>query len=374
MKPIETLLSQEERITLDLRFLYESHGYSPFKMSKFEEYDLYARNKDFLLSDTIISFTDTDGRLMALKPDVTLSIIKNIKEDRGGLQKVYYHENIYRVSKDTHTYREFMQLGLECMGLIDLYHLVEVSLLAAASLKAIHSHYILSLSHMGILSALLADLSLNWEQEKQILQFIGEKNRHGIKTVCQQAGSSREACQRLTDLLAAYGPPKVVLPRLRTICTSEKTASLLDELERICQVLTPDHGDSILLDFSIKGGMNYYNGLVFQGFIQGIPSAVLSGGQYDKLMEKMGKTQGALGFAIYLDLLDYLGSVQKDCDIDVLLLYQESTDVTLLIETVKKLQEEGLSVQVQPLIPEKLKYKKLLQIKGGRLETLESTD
>ena len=63
-----------------LRELYESFGYSQYKMSKFEEYDLYVRNKSFLVSDHIITFTDTDGKLMALKPDVTLSIVKNSRD------------------------------------------------------------------------------------------------------------------------------------------------------------------------------------------------------------------------------------------------------------------------------------------------------
>ena len=52
-------------------------------MSRFEEYDFYARNKDFLVSDRIITFTDSRGRLLALKPDVTLSIIKSGSDRQG---------------------------------------------------------------------------------------------------------------------------------------------------------------------------------------------------------------------------------------------------------------------------------------------------
>lgn len=67
-------LKYDERAIFVLRSLYSKYGYSYYKMSKFEEYDLYVRNKDFLVSDSVITFTDTNGRLMALKPDVTLSI------------------------------------------------------------------------------------------------------------------------------------------------------------------------------------------------------------------------------------------------------------------------------------------------------------
>ena len=92
------LLKREERAVFELRSLYQKYGYRQYKMGKFEEYDLYVRNKDFLVSDGIITFTDTNGRLMALKPDVTLSIIKNSTDAPGCLHKVYYNENVYRIS------------------------------------------------------------------------------------------------------------------------------------------------------------------------------------------------------------------------------------------------------------------------------------
>ena len=101
-------LRREEQAVFALRGLYETYGYAPYKMSKFEEYDLYVRNKEFLISDGVITFTDTDGKLMALKPDVTLSIIKNSRDEAGCVQKVYYNENVYRVSEDAHCFKEIL--------------------------------------------------------------------------------------------------------------------------------------------------------------------------------------------------------------------------------------------------------------------------
>ena len=83
----ENMMTKMERTSLSLRSLYKKYGYLPYKMSKFEAYDLYVRNKDFLRSDGVITFNDTDGKLLALKPDVTLSIIKN-GSDETNLQKV----------------------------------------------------------------------------------------------------------------------------------------------------------------------------------------------------------------------------------------------------------------------------------------------
>ncbi len=110
------VLDNTERNIYALRSLYGRYGYTHYKMGKFEEYDLYSRNKDFLLSDRVITFTDTNGKLKALKPDVTLSIVKNLEDKPSELNRLFYDENVYRVSGRTGTFREIMQMGLECIG------------------------------------------------------------------------------------------------------------------------------------------------------------------------------------------------------------------------------------------------------------------
>ena len=94
----ESILKSDERAVYELRSLYREYGYTQYKMSKFEEYDLYSENKDFLVSDGIITFNDTNGKLLALKPDVTLSILKNFKDEENAVQRLYYNENVYRIS------------------------------------------------------------------------------------------------------------------------------------------------------------------------------------------------------------------------------------------------------------------------------------
>lgn len=103
-------LNFPEQVTFRLRSLYSRHGYTRFKMNKFEEYDLYAGNKDFLISDSVITFTDGNGRLMALKPDVTLSIVKSSRDEPEGLQKLYYNETVYRPARGSGTFQELMQV------------------------------------------------------------------------------------------------------------------------------------------------------------------------------------------------------------------------------------------------------------------------
>ena len=109
----------EERISWSLQGLYQRHGYKKYRMGKFEEYELYLENKNFLQSRQIITFNDMDGRVLALKPDVTLSIVKNTHADRSSSEKFYYLENVYRFHKPSGAYREISQLGLEYLGAPD---------------------------------------------------------------------------------------------------------------------------------------------------------------------------------------------------------------------------------------------------------------
>ena len=141
----ENILKNEERAVFALRALYKNYGYSPFKMSKFEEYDLYVRNKDFLVGDSVITFNDTDGKLLAMKPDVTLSIIKNTVDEDNVKRKVFYNENVYRVSPKTHRFKEIMQTGIECIGDIDITDVYEVVFLAAKSLSLISPDFVLDI-------------------------------------------------------------------------------------------------------------------------------------------------------------------------------------------------------------------------------------
>ena len=121
MKPEEMLLKKEEQVSFSLRALFEQYGYRKFKMSKFEEYDFYAENRSFLHSEAILTFTGLDGKLLALKPDVTLSIVKNTKGSRDTAERVYYNENVYRARKGAGEYKEIMQVGLEYIGEVDAY-------------------------------------------------------------------------------------------------------------------------------------------------------------------------------------------------------------------------------------------------------------
>ena len=294
-------LSFQEKVIFGLRSLYRSYGYTQYKMSKFEEYDLYAKNKDFLISDSVITFTDTNGKLMALKPDVTLSIIKNIQDRTDGVQKLFYNENVYRISKGNQSYKEIMQVGLECIGQISEDDIRQAIDLAARSLQSISSACVLNVTDLDLVSQVTAQAEADGTKAADVLQCVEEKNEDGLKKL----GLSENQLTILSCLIRSSGAAQEVLPKLiRALDGLCDTAPLQRLSQIIAAIEDPQIRNMIQVDFSLTSDLNYYNGIVFKGFVEGVPSAVLSGGQYDKLMKKMKHSSRAVGFAVYLDMLD----------------------------------------------------------------------
>lgn len=351
----------QERVSFSLRALFDRRGYSRYKMNKFEEYDLYARNRDFLGDHGAITFLDTNGRLMALKPDVTLSIVKNTRDD-DQLRKLYYNENVYRVSKNTGTFRELPQMGLECLGPIDDYCVCEVLSLALASLKTISPDCVLDISHLGLLSGLVDAIGIPADRKEELLRFIGGKNLHEMTALCRDCGIGAEAVAMLKTAVSLSGPPAEVLPRLRTLLEGVMDTAPLDRLLTITSAL--DDSDALRFDFSTVGDIRYYNSLVFKGFLKGLPGSILSGGQYDRLMENMGRRGGAIGFAIYMDALAPLEQRLQAFDVDTVLLYEEDTPLSRIRDTIQNLNRDGRSVLAQRQKPEGIRCRQVITLGG----------
>ena len=363
-----SVLKNDEKAIFGLRSLYSKHGYTQYKMNKFEEYDLYVRNKDFLVSDNIITFTDTSGKLMALKPDVTLSIVRGDRE-AAAVRKVCYSENVYRCARSG-GFAEIMQVGLECLGDIDDYCVSEVLLLAAESLRRIAPEGVLTLSHLGVLTALIDGCGVSREAAAEMLACIGEKNAHGLSLCCAQNGVEAVRAEALESLCACYGAPDTVLPQWERILDGLVDTAPLSQLGQVIASLPETVRAMLRIDCAVVDNPRYYNGVVFRGFVPGLPDSVLSGGRYDGLVRRMGRTHGAIGFAVYADRLERLDD-GRGFDVDAVLLYDGDCTPDAVLTAVQSLTAEGLRVTAQRALPEKLTWRRLLRLVGNEVTLLE---
>ncbi|MDD4164824.1 MAG: ATP phosphoribosyltransferase regulatory subunit [Eubacteriales bacterium] len=354
-------LPAKEQLPLKLRAVYELYGYKKYNMDKFEPYDMYLENKSFLKYEGIITFTNTNGRLMALKPDVTMSIVKNTS-DSSESNKLYYNENVFRRQQAGGEFCEINQMGLEFIGGDDNYSEAEVTLLALRSLEAIDNEYVLNIAHMGYISSLLDYCGVENRNREKCLRLIKQKNTHGINDFASELKLENTAKDTLKAVITISGGLYSCIEKLSAFALNKGMTEAIDEMKGLYNAVKEAGLESKLqLDFSVVNDPDYYNGIVFQGFIPSTPRAVLSGGRYDNLMRRFGKEQNAIGFALYLGELDRVFRKTDEYDTDLLLLYGNA-GADRVVKEVERLKNSYESIRAEKTLPVGIRARNIINI------------
>jgi ATP phosphoribosyltransferase regulatory subunit len=331
-----------------LKRMYSECGYSHYRTVGFEEYDLFSAYRDFLTSGQMITFTGAGGRLLALKPDITMSIIRDASQMSGRSDKFFYSESVYRVPAGGDEFKEILQIGLECIGDICQYDRAEVVSLACRTLNCTGCDYMIDISHTGLIDGIYKSFGISERFKADIAAALKDKNAPGLSSICSAAGIKENDIKKLIDLSRMSMPIKQAKAALEELgfLRYMESADAIKELDMIAKTLTDDEADRVRLDLSVVHGINYYDGIVFNGYICGVSEAILKGGEYGKLVTMMGHTGSGLGFALYTDLLESLDRATVKYAADVLLVCG-NCDPVIVANKVRDLKNEGKTVLVQ---------------------------
>ena len=340
-------MSKKDLVLLNIRKMYDSYGYKKISLPSFEEYDLYNENKDFI-DRNVLTVMSPNGKLLALRPDITLSVAKKVSKDQSlKYSKIYYQENTYNLTKYV-GYEEDEQLGIELIGKESTFLDFEIINLAVKSLDIINKKSMIVLSHAGFISSVFENFDLEYEIKEEILDCINRKNSHDIQKILKRNEHISENVKKLIYKIPELsGNLENIEKELLKYEINVNTKKILSELKQLNSLLMKFYKKSkIIFDFSVVKNLNYYNGIILQGYIEGFPNVILTGGRYDKLFEKFGVDTGAVGFAILTDgLKGYYKDTDKK-DFEVLIAYDNS-DFEKLVEIVNDFQKKGLRVRTE---------------------------
>ncbi|ACV39130.1 ATP phosphoribosyltransferase regulatory subunit [Leptotrichia buccalis] len=340
-------MSKKDLVLLNIRKMYDSYGYKKISLPSFEEYDLYNENKDFI-DRNVLTVMSPNGKLLALRPDITLSVAKKVSKDQSlKYSKIYYQENTYNLTKYV-GYEEDEQLGIELIGKESTFLDFEIINLAVKSLDIINKKSMIVLSHAGFISSIFENFDLEYEVKEQIFDCINRKNSHDIEKILENNKNVSENVKKLIYKIPELsGNLENIEKELLKYEINENTKKILFELKQLNNLLLKFHKKSkIIFDFSIVKNLNYYNGIILQGYIEDFPNVILTGGRYDKLFEKFGVDTGAVGFAILTDGLKGYYKDENKNDFEVLIVYDNS-DFEKLVEIINDFQKKGLRVRTE---------------------------
>lgn len=300
---------------------------------------------DLEQDDSLYKFFDRDGRILAMRPELTTPIARLVSTRMRGAAmplRLCYGADVYRNTSVRH--REFRQVGVELVGSARELADAEVIALAVEAIEGLGlKNYQFNLGHMGIFSGLMQEAGVDKGIQAKLEEALARKDMVGVESWVRQSELPGRVQELLLRLPHLHGGEEI-LDEVLEWSARPAIREAVESLRRIYKYLS-DFGiqENVSLDLGILRGFSYYTGAVFEGYVAGMGFPVVEGGRYDALYSDFGIPQPATGFAIHLgNLLEQFPLLQTE-SADVLVY---GSDETKIIRQCQTLRAEGKRVEM----------------------------
>ena len=301
----------EARRTIEwrMREVARRWGYREVCTPEFEDLELFTMRSGEGIIEEMYVFEDKGGRKLALRPEITASVIRmyinEAKVAPKPLRWCYFADCFRYERPQKGRYRQFWQFGVELIGADTALADAEVIMLAAEMLNATGVTYELKVGHLSFMKNLLEDLETS--AQRRVMAHLDKKDFDGLKGTLEFIDKP--------DL----GNSLISLIECRDLAEAFEIAGTIPEKERIHQTINSldAAGVDYTLNFGIARGLDYYTGMVFEGFAQnlGAENQILGGGAYRLAHLFGGDDVASCGFAIGFDrVMVSLGETQHKKD------------------------------------------------------------
>jgi histidyl-tRNA synthetase len=341
---------------------FTSYGYVPIDTPVLEYAEILLSKGGGDTDKQTYRFTDHGGRDVALRFDLTVPFARYVAAHRNEISMPFRRYHIGKAWRGENTqrgrYREFIQCDFDIVGTDSTAADLEIMLMMAAGLKAIGAgESRIRFSHRGLFNRLLEKLGIHG-QTAEVLRIVDKIGKIGADEVRSLLGDmvGAQGTETLLDFITPTGDNRKTLEKMITLAGAAGDASAL----RISAILDAveemqlSHG--LLLDPSITRGLDYYTGIVFETFLDDLPSlgSVCSGGRYDNLTGLfMKEPVSGVGASIGLDRLmaglDELGRIETASSAtDIIILMLDENLLAKYQRCALDLRQHGLAVEVYP--------------------------
>ena len=299
--------------------VFDGWSYEEITTPTVDYYSLFEHGMGRVEAHRAFRFTDTDGRLLALRPDVTSAAARaaaTLFAERERPLRLCYAAPVFRQQPQSHAEwrRESTQIGCELIGANTRIADLEVLAIAAEFLRRLdlEDNYAITLNDVGIFNGVAERLKLDPTSREEMRQLIDVRNAADLQRFLTPYTSAEEA-QAFAQLMQLSGK-RESLDLARRVISNEQSGVALDRLESLWNVIESlGLANCFEIDFGDVARLDYYTGLTFKVYVAGAGSRVGSGGRYDGLTASFGKAEPAVGFVVDLDALtDVLRVRAKD--------------------------------------------------------------
>lgn len=286
--------------------VFDSYGYRDIITPSIEFYQTYQTGFDNLRDEQMYKFFDHNGKILTLRMDMTVPIARVVAtkfKDQKPPFRFRYCANVYKVKESFAGKRnEVSDCGIELLGLKDTESDLEILLCALEVMDVMKQEsYTLEIGNVNFFHSACADLEMREEEISKLADLIDRKSLSELSDYLKNLNLNEEQRSFFLELPWLCGDASV-LEEAKPYCFNEELKKILQQLIDLQEQLKElGYEKQITFDLGKVPHLNYYSGLIFEGFIEGIGTSVLSGGRYDTLLEKFGDALPAIGFSVKLD-------------------------------------------------------------------------
>lgn len=282
--------------------LFRRSGYAELMTPEVEFYDLFTASGNPLPQQSMRKLIDRSSSILVMRPDNTTPIARVAATKLRSTpmpQRLYYNQSVFR-SDDVHTgtQSEIPQCGIELIGAPGIRADLEVIALAVQMLEAVGlSEYQIELGHADFFTALTAEVGAEQETVDAMRHAIENKNFAAFSDLLIEY-RQMPAGRALSRISRLFGGVEV-LAQARELTSAPRAVAALDYLNELyAELELAGLSRHVRFDLSLVQGIDYYTGVVFRGYAQGVGKTVVSGGRYDDLIGRFGFDVPATGFAV----------------------------------------------------------------------------
>ncbi len=251
-------------------------------------------------------FEREKGRVLTLRSDMTMPIARLVasKMQNDSLPlRLCYSCNLFRYDQpQAGRQREFYQLGVELLGASQVDADAEVIAVAIESLMNVGlKNFTIAIGQTNFINGILEGTDLTVEEEVKVKEALETKNIVLLEELVASFSIPDKQKEILLQIPCLRGKGEI-LSKAREICYQNKTQEAINNIQEVYEILKL-YGleDYVMIDLGIIRGLDYYTGIIFEGYTSSIGFPICGGGRYDSLLEDFGYPCCATGFAIGIE-------------------------------------------------------------------------
>jgi ATP phosphoribosyltransferase regulatory subunit len=361
------MIAKQRYIEEQLKNCMTKWGYREILTPTLEYYDTVGEASATLDSKQF-KLLDKQGRTLVLRPDVTAPIARVasslLKEEPRPL-RLMYHTNVFRAQeKEAGRNAEFYQSGVELIGEPSVEADAEVIALAVASLQTAGvKEFKIAIGHVDFIEGLLEEVLPEEDWRERLKERLHNSDHVGFRQDIEQLAINESEKDRLRGILKLRGGAER-LADAEALTVNGRARKAIKNLQELWNALQAYQvTEHVIFDLNLLSNLNYYTGILFEGYAAKLGFPICGGGRYDDLLSQFGTQTPSTGFAIKLDRLIQASTVESEEQLQRIYVLYDQSSRTQAIQTAAELRKTAIVVtgMNQPTVA----YDQIIDLKGG---------